>query len=147
MLTLTSQHALKALIHLVRNGDAAPISGPQIARQMNIPARYLSAILSGLVRTGILDSAPGKHGGFRLVKAPRQVSLYDAVEAFEPGFTATERCPFGNDECSDANPCCAHDQWKKVIEAERKFLRRMTLHDVAAERGASARKKKRKAKS
>ncbi len=146
MLTLTSQYSLKALIHLVKNRDGAPITGSRIACQTGIPAKYLSTILRELVRADILDSAPGRRGGFRLARTPRKISLHEAVVAFEPPVPKQQRCPFGNDECSDAKPCLVHEQWKKIIEAERRFLRRVTLHDVVTERKKTSRKT-RKAKS
>lgn len=150
MLTLTSQYALQALIYMVRNANGQPIAGPRIARHTNIPAKYLSVILHELVRAGILDSARGKGGGFRLIQVPKQVSLLEAVLPFEPKFSAQPQCAFGNDECSDANPCLAHDQWKKLKDSEQRFLRRTSLYDVAVPRGEtskSKRKKKRRTKS
>ena len=140
MLTLTSQNALKALIQLVRNDDGAPITGAQIAGQTGIPARYLSAILRELVRAGILSSAPGRRGGFRLARAPQEIRLDEATIAFEPPALKQQQCPFGNDECRDARPCTAREEWKKICDAEREFLHRTTLQDVAAERRTPPRK-------
>lgn len=131
MLTLTSQYALQALMHLARHGDGQPRTSRQIAEETGIPAKYLAFILGSLTHAGILQSSRGKNGGFYLNLPPRKICLYDIVIPFEPGIRAKRTCPFGNKECSDADPCRAHFDWKRVIESEERFLRRKTLHDVS----------------
>lgn len=144
MLTLTSQYALQALIFLAREANGQPTAGPQIARHTGIPAKYLSMVLRALVRAGILNSTRGKGGGFRLAKTAKQVRLLDVISPFEPTMSANAPCPFGNDECCNANPCLAHKQWKKVKQSEERFLRRTSLYDVAVTQRKDTRLKKTK---
>jgi len=129
MLTLTSEYAMRALIFLTRHADEGPIPGRCIAEQGDIPPKYLSKILGDLVRLGVLSSSPGKHGGFRLLRDPKKIMLYDVLKRFEQ--FELRRCPFGNSLCSDERPCLAHDKWKKVVETEQRFLRKTSLHRVA----------------
>lgn len=131
MLTLSSQYALKAVIYLIRASINGPISGPTIARGTGIPSKYLSTIMSELVRIGILESTRGKRGGFWLSRSPKKISLHDVVASFEPGIHAKRRCPFGNELCSDKDPCLAHEEWKQVLETEVKFLKHKTVQDIA----------------
>lgn len=147
MLSRTSEYALRALIHLAQHEEDWPISGGHIAAETGIPPKYLSKILGDLARTGILESSPGKTGGFRLRRSAKQLSLLEVLAPFEP--FEHRRCPFGNHECSDLHPCKAHDQWKKVIDTEQRFLKKTTVHDIALRmsadrpRSGSARRKKR----
>lgn len=129
MLSRTSEYALRALIHLTQNEKDWPISGARIAGEASIPPKYLSKILSDLARAGVLESFPGKTGGFRLGRPSKQLSLYEILAPFEQ--FERRRCPFGNQECSELNPCGAHDQWKKVIENEQRFFLKTTVHDIA----------------
>ncbi len=128
-MTRSSEYALQAMIFLVRHKDRWPISGRVIARGVNIPAKYLQKILGDLTRTGILESSPGRTGGFRLRRPEKRIPLVDILTPFER--FRSDRCPFGNIVCSDRNPCRAHSEWKKVVEAEQRFLREMTVDDVA----------------
>ncbi len=134
MLTRTSQYALRASIHLVRNAHELPQSAGQIARQTDIPHRYLSTILGELTQAGVLKSARGKGGGFRLTRSPQHISLYEIVARFESAFIPQRSCPFGNAACGDDNPCLAHNGWKAVLETEQRFLQHTTLYDVSIER-------------
>lgn len=138
MLSLTGQYALRALIHLAQHVDEWPIAGKRIAQETGIPAKYLSKVLGDLVRARILESSRGIGGGFRMSRTPRQTRLIDVLAPFEQ--FDWPRCPFGNRECSDQNPCQAHDRWKKVIEMEHGFLRKTSVLDVAAVKGNQRKK-------
>lgn len=137
MLSLTCQYALRAMVYLARHEADWPIPGREIAGQVGVPAKYLSKILGDLVREGVLDGAPGKRGGFRMRRPARQTTLADVLRPFEP--RERRACPFGNQECSDDHPCLAHDQWKKVLETQRRFLERTSVQDVAVPRASGRR--------
>ncbi len=141
MLSRTSEYALRAVIHLAQHEADWPVSGARIAESTGIPPKYLSKILGDLARVGILNSSPGKTGGFRLGRPAKQLTLSEVLAPFEQ--FEHRRCPFGNQECSDVNPCLAHDQWKKVIETEQRFLLKTTVHDIAL-RMSPGRKKRSK---
>jgi len=129
MLTRTSEYALRAMIHLAQHEEAWPIPGREIASEAGIPPKYLSKILGDLVRARVLDSSPGKSGGFRMRRAPRKTALLTVLSPFEQ--FEQRSCPFGNQQCSNENPCFAHDQWKKVIETQQRFLKKTTVEDIA----------------
>jgi len=128
-MTKTGEYALQALIHLAQHIDRWPIPGREIARRAGIPAKYLQKILGDLTRAGVLKSSPGRNGGFRLCRPGNRISLFEVIEPFER--IQTKRCPFGNAVCSDRNPCLAHHEWKKVVEAEQRFLKEVTIGAVA----------------
>lgn len=103
--------------------------GRAIAAEADVPPKYLSNVLGVLVRNGVLASSPGRTGGFSLAKPPEAIRLIDVLSPFE-SFQDT-RCPFGNHECNEENPCLAHARWKQVLQAELDFLTTTTIRDVA----------------
>jgi len=141
VMTKSSEHALRALVFLAQREDQWPIPGREIAKGADIPAKYLQKILGDLTRTGVLESSPGRSGGFRLCRPSNRIPLLDVLKPFER--SQADRCPFGNTVCSDRNPCRAHYGWKKVVEAERRFLQELTLGDVAKPAEAARRGRKR----
>ncbi|MEX0777556.1 MAG: Rrf2 family transcriptional regulator [Phycisphaeraceae bacterium] len=56
----------------------------QIAQGTGIPAGYLAKVLQALVKTGLVCSRRGLHGGFHLAQAPAQFSVLDVVQAVHP---------------------------------------------------------------
>ena len=138
MLSLTSEYALRAMVYLAEHEADWPVPAGTIARKTKIPAKYLSKILRDLVRNDVLTSAPGKTGGFRFRRTARRTVLYDVLSPFEQ--FGVSRCPFGNRKCGDEDPCMAHSRWKKVVEAQQRFLSRTTVSDGAAvDKGAKKR--------
>jgi Rrf2 family protein len=131
MLNLTSEYALRAMIYVAQHFEEQPILGRRIAEQTGIPAKYLSKVLGDLVRVGVLDSSRGRGGGFRMMRSPKDVPLADVLAPF--GVSQQRRCPFGNALCSEDQACTAHEQWKKVLAAQERFLRDVSLAAVATE--------------
>lgn len=131
MISLTKEYALRAVIHLAQHEADCPIAGGKIADALGIPPKYLSKVLGDLARSRVLVSCPGKTGGFALRKPPGKTRLAEVLAPFEA--VEDRRCPFGNARCNDENPCLAHDKWKKVVEAQERFLQRTSVLDVAVE--------------
>lgn len=119
------------MIHLARHVDDWPIAGRKIADATGIPRKYLAAILGDLVRAGVLASSPGMGGGFRLAKSAKEIRLCEVFGLFEPILTDRRPCPFGQEVCSDDNPCAGHDEWKRVRTAYERFLEKNSIYDVA----------------
>lgn len=140
-MTKSSEYALRALVFLVQHEDRWPIPGREIAQGANIPAKYLQKVLGDLTRTGVLEAAPGRSGGFQLRRPASRIPLLEILTPFER--FQSGGCPFGNAVCSDRTPCGAHHAWKKVVEAEQRFYRSMSLADVAASKPRSGSKRSR----
>lgn len=131
MLTRSSEYALQAMIYLAQQTDEQRVPGSQIADHTQVPQKYLSKILGDLVRAGILDSAPGKTGGFRLVRSPKEIYLFEVLAPFEPVLANRRPCPFGNKTCNDDEPCAGHDRWKRVRESYSRFLRGTSIYHIS----------------
>jgi len=134
MISRTSEYALQAMIHLARHIDDWPIAGRKIAEETGIPRKYLAAVLGDLVRARVLESSPGMGGGFRLARSAKDIRLSEVFAPFEPILANRRPCPFGQDVCSDDDPCSGHDEWKRVRQAYQHFLETNSIHDVAFKR-------------
>ncbi len=131
MISRTSEYALQAMIYLARHVDEWPIPSRVIARETSVPGKYLSSILSELVRIGVLESSPGLGGGFRLARPAKEIPLSEVFSSFEPISDNCRPCPFGQEICSDDDPCAGHDQWKRVRKAYQQFLEKNSIYDVS----------------
>ncbi len=143
MFSRTSEYALRARAYMAHHMDDWPLPGPRIAEHTGIPRKYLSSILSSLVRAGILKSAPGTRGGFRMTRSPKVVFLREVLEPFEPALGPTRPCPFGQELCNDTDPCAGHERWKRVREAYSDFLQHTSVHDIGVKQNGSTKRKRR----
>ena len=135
MVSQTAEYALRAVLHLAREAREAPVRVDDVAAALDVPRNYLSKILHVLARAGVLASTRGPHGGFQLAVPPEALSLADVVGEFDP-LESRAGCLLGRDECSDAHPCAAHEQWKEVSRKVKTFFVETTVAELAGREAA-----------
>jgi Rrf2 family iron-sulfur cluster assembly transcriptional regulator len=135
MLSITSQYALRALSHLARQEGEA-VLGRDLARSVEIPANYLSKVLLTLRNAGLVDTARGSGGGYRLRRPATDIRLIDIVELFEEVSRTRLTCFLGRTRaCSETKPCTAHSAWKGLEAEYLKFLVSTPLSAIAGTAG------------
>jgi|CXWL01.1.fsa_nt_gi Rrf2 family protein len=128
-LSRTIGYAISALARLA-GPDGTWTLAKDIASAAEIPKAYLSTILNTLARAGLIKAKRGYRGGFTLAKSAEKISVLHVVEAVE-GRAWRERCLLGLSQCSDERACASHAFWKIQREQIEKFLRSLTLAQVA----------------
>ncbi len=137
MVSRTEEYALRAAVCLARRYGTGTVRARDMAKATGIPANYLSKILHQLALAGVVESERGRSGGFTLAGPPSSVVLAAVVAPFEPQVQRT-RCLLGLPQCSDSNPCGAHERWRTIKEASLEFLNHTTLADVIVDGVAEA---------
>jgi len=79
MLSQRTRYAIRALLHLADRYGEGPVQLNEIATAQNIPAKFLTVILSEMSRAGLVDTQRGKDGGYWLARPPSQVSYGDVI--------------------------------------------------------------------
>jgi Rrf2 family iron-sulfur cluster assembly transcriptional regulator len=147
MLSTTAQYALRALSQLAATPADEPVRGRELAARSGVPANYLSKLLLTLGNAGLIEASRGTGGGYRLARKPESVFLAEIVELIDGG-VARPQCLLGlRQDCSDANPCCAHQSWRSAKLAYLEFLNTTTLADIAGEDQGRSRKRARPART
>ena len=89
-LTSQSEYALLALVYLARCGGTKLVPVKDIAAAQGIPRKFLEQILLRLKRARYLHSLKGLHGGYRLAKPARQITLAEIVRLFDGALAPIE---------------------------------------------------------
>ena len=80
----TATYALLALYEIAEQHRDAPhptgVRAHDIAHKHKLPKAYVAKILSQLANAEILHSDRGPRGGFRLNRAPKDITLYDIFD-------------------------------------------------------------------
>ncbi len=71
--------AIEAVLDIAYNAGTQPVQSGEITRRQGIPRRYLEQVLQQLVRAGVLTGVRGPHGGYRLARERRRISLGEIV--------------------------------------------------------------------
>lgn len=130
VISKTAQYALKALALLAGLPFGTTILGRDLAQQAGVPANYLSKILLALRNVGILSTARGSGGGYKLHKRPQEIRLIEVIDVFDC-VTTKPACLLGGSECSDHAPCSAHHAWREVRQRHLHFLETTNLAEIS----------------
>ena len=125
------------VLALLPAGVALPAS--RLAEFHGVPAAYLAKSLQAMTRAGIVESVPGRRGGYRLGGRADQITVLDivlAVEGDEMAFRCTEIRRRGPSRVDAAcyRPTCgvAATMWR-AEQAWRESLASTTVADLAAD--------------
>jgi Rrf2 family protein len=89
--------ALHTMTLLAGNTEVS-MTTRQIADELNASEAHLAKVMQRLVHAGFVKSVRGPKGGFRLARAPSDVSLIEVYELIE-GPISTGCCYFGEPIC------------------------------------------------
>jgi Rrf2 family protein len=126
MLSKRSKYAIKALLALADHQRDEPVRIVDLAREEQIPPKFLELILLGLKNQGILQSRKGKGGGYLLARDPADIYLGQIVRMFDgplapvPCASQTAYVPCA--DCPDEAVCGVHLAMKAVRDATAKVL-------------------------
>jgi Rrf2 family protein len=132
ILSQTAVYAIRATLCLAHQEQDVRMRVDDIAEQLDVPRNYLSKILHAMARSGILTSTRGPGGGFQLARPAPDLMLAEVIERFDQ-LPEESGCLLGRRECSDRDPCAAHEQWKGVSSAVKDFFRQTSIGDLSRE--------------
>lgn len=116
---------LEIAIHSTPDG----IFQKDIAKNQDISVRYLDHIIAALKTKGLIINARGRKSGYVLTRAPKDITLYDIHNAFEPGINIVD-CLAVNKECEKESVCASKFFWDELNELIVKYLSDKTLQDL-----------------
>ena len=83
-----AEHGLRAAVRLARVGGGGPTGrytqSRDLAEGEDLPTKFLEAILLVLRRGGILESKVGSGGGYRLTRAPAEITVAELLAVLDP---------------------------------------------------------------
>lgn len=99
-----TDYAMRMLSYLARNNGKSPVAAKKIAAAGEVPEDFAYKILRKLTRAGLTVGSMGSHGGFKLGKAPKDITLLDVASAIQGDITV-RKCCLANEACSRQGIC------------------------------------------
>lgn len=128
----SAEYALRAVVRLAEASGRIQ-STAELARHTRVPPGYLSKVLQTLARAGLVESVPGRTGGFTLSRPPSRLTVLDVVNAVAP-VERIAQCPLGNP--AHARLCPLHRRLDDVAQATERAFRQTSIVELI---GSSAR--------
>ena len=133
MISKKCKYALKALLYISKNSGEKAILTSSIARDENIPRKFLESILRNLRNNQILHSKRGKEGGFLLLRDPKEIYIVEIMRIMD-GPVAMLPCVSLNyyqscEEC-DEKSCAIKGIFENIRDKTLEVLGGTSLHDL-----------------
>ncbi|WP_439580335.1 Rrf2 family transcriptional regulator [Elioraea sp.] len=138
-LSTRGRYAVMAMADLAARTLQAPNGKPvtlaEIAARQGISLSYLEQLFGRLRRAGLVLSARGPGGGYRLAYPAAETRIADIVLAVDEPIRAT-RCAIGSPKgcLGGRSRCLTHDLWEELGNQIHLFLASVSLEDVVAKR-------------
>ncbi|MEJ2409361.1 MAG: Rrf2 family transcriptional regulator [Novosphingobium sp.] len=134
MLSQKTRYAIRAMQHLADKYGQGPVPLAEIAQAQNIPAKFLTVILSELTRFGVVASQRGKDGGYWLGVSPIDITYGDLIRVMR-GSLALVPCAsrFAHETCKnclDEKDCRTRALMLQVRDATASLLDGIRLSDA-----------------
>ena len=131
-LTTKGRYAVTAMLDLALHEEFGPVSLTDISRRQGISLSYLEQLFLRLRKDGLIASARGPGGGYRLQLPGSDISVADVIRAVDEQVDAT-RCG-GNQNCQADERCLTHDLWEDLSLHITDFLSAINLSDLVERR-------------
>jgi len=134
-LSTRGRYAVMAMVDLATRQtlgcECGPVCLAEIAARQRLSQAYLEQLFGRLRRAGLVGSARGPGGGYRLARSSEAIAIADIVAAVDEPTHATR------EEGSDTEGqtrCQTRDLWEELGRQIQFFLKGVTLADVVAGR-------------
>ena len=126
LISTKGRYALRLLLEMGRHELGTTIPLPVIAEKQDISEKYLEAIVSVLVKGGLIEGTRGKNGGYRLVKDISEYTVGEVLRQTE-GTLAPVSCLDKSYGCPRADSCRTMPVWEKLDSLINGYLDSVTL--------------------
>jgi Rrf2 family protein len=128
-ITRQADYAVRAVLHLARNGDQRTATS-MIAEEQRIPPSFLAKIVSQLSIAGLLHTSRGARGGVTLAREAKDITLLEVIEAIDGPIQLNE-CVGDKGACSFDETCPLRPVWCDAQEELVGRLRGTNFADMA----------------
>ena len=130
MISTRGRYALRVMVDLAEHATGAYTPLKEVAERQDISQKYLESIMSNLSKSGFVEGAQGKGGGYRLVREPGEYKVGDILRLTE-GSLAPVACLEQNPvECRRMGECRTLPMWRKLNTMINDYFDSISLADL-----------------
>jgi Rrf2 family protein len=132
-LTTKSRYGTRLILDLAIHGRGEPVRLSEISKRQGISLKYLEKLIRTLRKAGLVESVRGPYGGYKLSKAPGEVSVGEIVRVMEGG-TDINDCAMEKNSvcgvCNRAGACLLRHVWMETSKAMFDALDKFLIEDL-----------------
>ncbi len=108
-------------------GASCRLNATLLSEETGLPLPTVQKLVSRLSAAGLIESARGTGGGFRLARPPAAITIADIVEAIEGPIALTACVDSGRHDCAVEGSCRVRPHWNAVNGAVKGALAGVSL--------------------
>lgn len=115
MFSKATEYALRATIYIAQKGTIEnKLSISEVAKAIGSPKSFTAKVLQFLTKNNqVISSTRGPGGGFYITENAKRLPARNILIAMDEEDILT-KCVLGLKQCSEAQPCPMHDQYKII---------------------------------
>jgi len=129
-ITYRGDYALKTILDLALHYRNSPVTIHELAKQADIPIKFLEQILLDLKRGGFVESRRGKVGGYLLAKDPAKIKLGEVIRFIDGPIEPIACIEKKYSGCHDLYKCVLRKIWQEVGKATSNIVDNITFADL-----------------
>ncbi len=127
-----------AMADIAKHGNAVEglgraVSLSEISSRQQLSVAYLEQLFAKLRDAGLVASARGRHGGYKLARPAGDIAIVDILEAVDEPTRMTRCVGPADNGCIGDERCLTHELWSALGRHIRGFLVEVTLADVVSD--------------
>ena len=130
MISTRGRYALRMMLDLAANQGEGYVALKDVAARQGISKKYLEQIIPVLNRAGLLQTARGVQGGYRLTRRPEEYTLGDVLRATEATRASVACLEAGAESCPRQGDCLTYPVWLGLDKVVNDYLDSITLQDI-----------------
>ncbi len=123
------RYAVRILLSIARYQKNGPVPKKIIAAEEGISSDYIEQIIVPLKNDGLCIGIRGVKGGFRLIKEPEDITVFEILRASE-GIMNLVDCAQMDCQGRDRNKCVVRPVWEGAAKVLEEFFSAITLRDL-----------------
>lgn len=130
LISTRGRYALRVLTDMAEHQGEGYVPLKEIAQRQEISEKYLESIVKTLVKGGVLTGLRGKGGGYRLSRAPEQLTLGGILRMTEGSLSPVACLEEGAAPCTRVSGCRTFSVWKGLDRVIAEYLESYTIADL-----------------
>lgn len=124
------RYSLRMMIDLAQHYNDSFIALKDISKRQDISKKYLEQIIPFLNRDNLLLANKGHMGGYRLAKAPSEITVREILESAEGSLVPVSCMDNTPNLCEKCSECVTLPIYQGLYNVIIKYFESITLEDI-----------------
>lgn len=130
MISTRGRYSLRIMLDLAERPQGGYTPMKEVAARQEISLKYIEKIVPLLTKAGLIEGVHGKGGGYRLCRAPEDITAGEVLRATEGELAPVSCLECGAKPCSRAAYCKTLPMWKEYYRLTNEYFDNISLADL-----------------